>query len=80
MIAMPLTGWLMSSASGAAVSFFGLFLLPNLVASDKTLKALFKSMHWWLAYSLMAMIALHVLAAFNHLIINKNNIVRRMLP
>src|SRR6202020_2803794 len=32
MIAMPLSGWAMSSASGLPVSVFGLFTLPDLVA------------------------------------------------
>src|SRR5580692_3553425 len=31
MFAMPITGWLITSAAGLPVSFFGWFVLPNLV-------------------------------------------------
>src|SRR3984957_2468716 len=31
MFAMPITGWLITSAAGLPVSFFGLFVLPHLI-------------------------------------------------
>src|SRR5579872_2280474 len=35
MFAMPITGWLITSAAGLPASFFDLFVLPNLVAPSE---------------------------------------------
>lgn len=80
MFAMPLTGWLMSSAAGVSVSFFGLFTLPDLVSADKDLTALLANIHGWMAWVLIAVIVLHVSAALSHHFYYKDDILRRMLP
>ncbi len=38
LFAMPLSGWMMSSASNYPVSWFGLVQLPDLIGSDRALK------------------------------------------
>jgi cytochrome b561 len=80
MFAMPLTGWMMSSAAGFPVSVYGLFTLPDLVAPDTNLKALMIDAHFYLAWLLVIMVGLHVLAALTHHFYYRNNILRRMLP
>lgn len=80
MLGMPLSGWLMSSAAGRSVSVFGLFTLPDLVTKDEALKDIFKETHEVLAYALIATICVHVLAALKHHFINKDGVLRRMLP
>ena len=40
LLGMPVTGWLMSSATNYPVSWFGLFQLPDLVRPDEALKDL----------------------------------------
>ena len=80
MFAMPFSGWVMSSAAGFPVSVFGLFTLPDLVAPDKTLKQDMVEVHETLAWVLIAMVALHVLAALLHHFYYKNDVLRRMLP
>jgi len=79
MFAMPITGWLITSAAGLPVSFFGLFVLPNLIGPDDHLMKLFEEIHKWLGYGLIACIVLHTAAALKHHFINKDNILRRML-
>lgn len=79
MFALPITGWLMSSAAGFPVSFFGLFTLPDLIAPNETLRHLLAETHKWLAYGLIATICLHVAAALKHHFIDKDDILRRML-
>ena len=79
MFAMPMTGWLITSAAGLPVSFFGLFVLPNLVSSNDDLMKLFQEIHKWLGYGLIATIILHASAALKHHFINKDDILRRML-
>lgn len=80
MFAMPITGWLITSAAGLPASFFGLFTLPNLVAPDESNRILFEWIHQWLGYALIAAICLHVAAALKHHFINKDDILRRIFP
>jgi cytochrome b561 len=80
MLAMPLTGWMMSSAAGVPVSFFGLFIMPDLVAPNKELREILAQTHTWLAYGLIAAICAHVGAALQHEFWYKDGILRRMLP
>ena len=80
MIAIPLSGWLMSSAKGFSTTFFGLFDLPNLVERDKTLAATLKDMHGLLANLLMTLVAVHIGAALKHQFIDKDNLLDRMRP
>ncbi len=79
MLAMPITGWLLTSAAGLEPSFFGLFTLPNLIAPNNTLLVFFQDLHRWLGYALIATIILHTLAALKHHFINKDDILRRMI-
>ncbi len=80
MFAMPLTGWLMSSAAGVSVSFFGLFVMPDLISPDVSARILFKILHQWIAYGFIAAICGHTLAALHHHFIVKDDILKRMLP
>lgn len=79
MIAMPITGWLVTSAAGMPVSFFGLFVIPTLIAPNDGQRILFESVHECLAYTLIVLFCLHVLAALKHHFINKDDILRRMI-
>lgn len=79
MLAMPLSGWLMSSASGLPVSFFGLFTMPDLIAPNQIHAQFFQFVHHWLGFALLATIFLHIAAALKHHFIDKDDILRRML-
>lgn len=80
MFILPITGWMMSAAAGLQVSFFGLFLLPNLVTANPALEKLLSLSHEYLAYALIAAIAAHSAAALWHHFFHKDDILRRMLP
>ena len=80
MFVMPLSGWLMSSAAGFPVSVFGWFVLPNLIAPSNELRLFFAEVHDVLAYVIIALVSLHILAALKHHFIDKDTILRRMLP
>jgi len=80
MFAMPITGWLITSAAGLPVSFFGWITLPDLIVPNTDLRIFFTEIHQWLAYGLIAVICLHMGAAFKHHFINKDNVLRGMLP
>lgn len=79
MFAMPVTGWLITSAAGLPASFFGLFVLPNLVAPNEEWRLLFQVIHQWIGYGLIVTIFLHASAAFKHHVINKDDILKRMI-
>lgn len=76
---MPLTGWLITSAAGLPVSFFGLFVIPNIISPNEEQRILFESIHEWLGYILIVLIVLHAGAALKHHFIDKDDILRRML-
>ena len=80
LFAMPITGWLMSSAKNYSVSWFGKFTWPNLIAPNETAFAFFKSTHEYLSDALFAIAVLHILAALKHHFWNKDDVFVRMLP
>jgi cytochrome b561 len=79
MLALPLSGWAMSSAGDHPVSFFGLFTLPPLLAVDKDLGKSLSEVHEVLAWTLLALLVLHVGAALRHHFIARDATLRRML-
>ncbi len=79
MIAMPLTGWLLLSASGKPIPFFGLEL-PSLIGPDKELAGLIKEVHEFGGTAGYYLIGLHIVAALHHHYIVKDDTLIRMLP
>jgi cytochrome b561 len=80
LFAMPLTGWMMSSARNYPVSWFGWVTLPDFVAPNEAVFEAMVTAHGVLAWTLVALATLHVLAAFQHHFIRKDDVLRRMLP
>lgn len=80
MFAIPLTGWLMSSAKGFQTVYFGVIPLPDLLAKDKELGELLNLVHKSLNYALLTILAGHTAAALKHHFIDKDDILVRMLP
>lgn len=80
MLAIPLSGWAMSSAGGHPVSFFGLFELPPLVGKDRELGEEIAEIHETLAWTLVGVAALHIAGALKHHFVDRDGIMRRMLP
>ena len=80
LIAMPLSGWMMSSARGFPVSWFGFFQLPDLVPKSKPLYDALVATHATLAVVLGCVVALHVAAALKHHFWLRDDTLRRMLP
>ena len=80
LFAMPLSGWMMSSARGFPVSWFHVFQLPDLVPKNKALYDALLTTHHTLAVVLAAVVTLHVAGALKHHFLLKDNVLRRMLP
>jgi cytochrome b561 len=79
MRALPISGWLITSAAGLPVSVFDWFVLPNLVSPNEEQRLVFQQIHTWLGYGLIATFCCHVGAALKHHFINKDDILKRML-
>jgi cytochrome b561 len=80
LFAMPLTGWMMTSARGFPVSWFGFLQLPDFVPKNQSLYNAMKETHDTLALALYAIVFLHVVAALKHHFMLKDDVLRRMLP
>jgi cytochrome b561 len=80
MLAIPISGWLMSSAKGYQTVWFGVLPIPDLLGKDKQLGDILAELHGALNGLLMFILAVHVLAALKHHFIDRDNILRRILP
>ena len=79
MIAMPLAGWLLLSAKGKPIPFFGLHLAP-LIGESKSLAKLIEEVHETAGTAGYFLIGLHTAAALFHHYVLRDNTLRRMLP
>ena len=80
MFAIPLSGWLMSSAKGIQTVYFGVLPIPDLIGKDKELGHLLGSVHESLSWLFILVLVGHVAAALKHHYIDKDDILKRMLP
>ena len=79
MIAMPIFGWIVLSAKGKVIPFFGLEL-PALIAYDKPFGKILEGWHKEIGSWGYYLIGFHALAALMHHYIQKDNTLTRMLP
>lgn len=80
MIAIPLSGWLMSSAKGFQTVWFGVLPIPDLLDKNKETGDLLALVHKSLNLLFVAVLAGHIGAALKHHFIDKDDILTRMLP
>jgi cytochrome b561 len=79
MVAMPIFGWIVLSAKGKAIPFFGLEL-PALIDYDKPLAKSLEGWHKEIGSWGYYLIGFHAVAALVHHYIQKDNTLTRMLP
>jgi cytochrome b561 len=80
MIAMPLVGWVISSAAGVPFSVYWRIPLPAIVAADKHIADLASVAHFSLGILLIALLVLHIGAALRHHFVKRDDVLARMLP
>ena len=80
MIAIPVSGWLYSSATGVSVVYLGLLPLPDLVAKDKATAAVLLTVHQTLNFTLAIAVLLHVAAVLWHQWVDRDGVLARILP
>jgi cytochrome b561 len=80
MLALPLTGWVISSASNVPFKIFWTIPLPAITAPDKAVEDLFATVHGWLVTLLALVLVAHIAAALRHHYVKKDTVLTRMLP
>lgn len=80
LFAIPISGWVLNSAAGFPLQYFGLFNLPALAGRDHDLHELAENAHETLFWILVALALLHAAAAFYHHVFLRDATLARMLP
>lgn len=80
MFAIPLSGWLMSSAKGFQTVYFGLIPIPDLLVRNEGLGEWLEHVHRLLNYAMIAIVAGHAAAALKHHFHDHDDVLQRMLP
>jgi len=78
-IAMPLAGWIGSSAARKAPHIGDWALTLPVPESEAITEAAF-NMHGLIAYAIIAFVGIHFLAAMYHYFIKKDDVLQKMLP
>jgi cytochrome b561 len=80
MFAVPLSGYLYTTAAGVPVVYLGVWQIPAAFDADPAWKEALKPVHYWLNMLLAALVAVHVGAALKHHFVDRDDVLKRMLP
>ncbi|MGE5623328.1 MAG: cytochrome b [Bacillota bacterium] len=80
MFAVPVSGYFYSLAAGVPVVYLGVVPLPVLIEPDPALKPVLKQVHYAMNMAMLAAVALHVAAALKHQFVDRDGVLKRMLP
>lgn len=78
---VPTCGLILSTTfmQSTGVSFFGLFTIPPFLPKSDETSHLFGELHEFFAFTLLGVIAVHILAVIKHKFYDKNDVLKRML-
>ncbi|MCW6512824.1 cytochrome b [Lichenifustis flavocetrariae] len=77
LIAIPLLGWIYTNTRGHKLTILGASL-PSLTVKDEYFSRVSITVHEWLAYTLLALVAAHVAAALWHHFVLRDGMLKRM--
>jgi cytochrome b561 len=80
MIAMPVSGYVLSAGGGADIPWFGLFTFPVLLPKDEALRTAGGWAHYIFAWTIAFVLAAHVGAVVWHAAIKRDSVLTRMWP
>lgn len=80
LFAIPLSGWVLNSAAGFPLRWFGLVNLPHIVGESHDLHELAEEAHELMFWVLALLVVAHAGAAFYHHIFQRDATLARMLP
>jgi cytochrome b561 len=79
LLALPLVGWVASTAGGFPIVLFNVLPLPAPVDKSKELSDLLSGVHSVLAWSLVTLLALHLAAVLKHQFVDRDRLLARMV-
>lgn len=79
MLAVPLSGWAGSAATGIDVVLFNTWTLPPILPPSEAAAKALLLLHHWLTWALMAVLVLHVAGALKRSVIGRDGTLRRMV-
>ncbi|MGB0449775.1 MAG: cytochrome b [Porticoccaceae bacterium] len=78
MIALPISGWIITSAANIPTKLFWLVELPAIAGPDETLKSMAAEVHEICVTMLIIILVAHIGAALRHHFILRDSILKRM--
>jgi len=80
MLLMPLSGYAMSMSAGYGINFLNTgHMVPDLIGPNTAIYPIAKETHAIVAAVLTSLIALHIIGAIKHLLVEKVNLFKRMI-
>lgn len=80
LIIIPILGILLTWFRGDALTFFGLFTIPDPFQPDRPTAGFIRELHGLAANGILILAGLHALAALWHYFVRKDDVLQRMLP
>jgi len=80
LLAMPISGYLISAGRGRAIPYFGLFEVPLLAPATDAIWRIGSTVHATGQWALYGLVALHIAAAAWHVVVRRDGTLDRMLP
>ncbi len=80
LLAVPLSGWVMNSAAGVPLQWFGVADLPAIAGQDQALREQAEDVHETLFWALASLALVHAAAALYHHLFVGDATLARMLP
>jgi cytochrome b561 len=80
LFAVPISGWVVNSASGFPLRWFGLVRVPPISPRDHALHELSETVHEWLFWAIIVVALAHAAAALYHHLFQHDATLARMLP
>ncbi|MDX2507639.1 MAG: cytochrome b [Gammaproteobacteria bacterium] len=79
LLAIMVSGYLISTADGRAIEIFNWFEIPALLPGFDKQEDIAGDIHYWLAISLIFLASFHGIAAIKHHTVDKDNTLKRIL-
>ena len=79
-VAACILGWFQVSSNGADVDIFGWHPLPRLTGKDEQLHEVIAFWHEWVSWAFVALVLFHIAAALKHHFVDRDRVLRDMLP
>lgn len=74
-----ISGYLITTADGSAISVFGLFEVPSVTGRIKGLEDTAGVVHYWATWAIVGLVVIHAAGALKHHLIDHDETLRRML-